>query len=57
MTTTFHDARRTFASLLVSSGVSLYKVARWLGDGVRVVEKHYGHLQPDNGDIERGLAP
>src|SRR6185503_7207745 len=39
--TTFHDARRTFASLLVSAGVPLYKVARWLGDGIRVVEKHY----------------
>jgi integrase len=53
---TFHDARRTFASHLVSAGVSVYKVARWLGDGVGVVEKHYGHLQPDNGDLERGLA-
>lgn len=52
----FHDARRTFASQLVSAGVSVYKVAVWLGDGVRVVEKHYGHLQPDNGDLERGLA-
>lgn len=53
---TFHDARRTFASQLVSAGVSVYKVARWLGDGVAVVEKHYGHLQPDNGDLERGFA-
>lgn len=53
---TFHDARRTFASQLVSAGVSVYKVARWLGDGVGVVEKHYGHLQPDNGDLERGFA-
>lgn len=53
---TFHDARRTFASLLVSAGVSVYKVARWLGDGVGVVEQHYGHLQPDNGDLERGLG-
>lgn len=52
----FHDARRSFASQLVSAGVSVYKVAVWLGDGVRVVEKHYGHLQPDNGDLERGLA-
>lgn len=53
---TFHDARRTFASLMVSGGVSVYKVARWLGDGVGVVEKHYGHLQPDNGDLERVLG-
>jgi integrase len=50
---TFHDARRTFASLLVSAGVSIYKVAKYLGDGVGVVEKHYGHLQADNGELDR----
>lgn len=50
---TFHDARRTFASLLVSSGVSVYKVARWLGDGVAVVEKHYGHLQISEGELDK----
>jgi integrase len=50
-----HDARRTFTSLRVSAGVSIYKVAKWLGDGVAVVEKHYGWLQPDGNDIERGL--
>lgn len=50
---TFHDLRRTFASLLVSSGVSPYKVAKWLGDGIGVVEKHYGHLLPNDADINR----
>jgi integrase len=48
---TFHDLRRTFASLLVSSGVSIYKVAKWLGDGVAVVEMRYGHLIPLDEDI------
>lgn len=48
---TFHDLRRTFASLLVSKGVSVYKVAKWLGDGVAVVEKHYGHLAAQDSDI------
>ncbi len=52
----FHDARRSFASHLVSAGVSIYKVAKWLGDGVAVVERHYGHMQPDNGDLERGIG-
>jgi len=52
----FHTMRHSFASRLVSSGVSIYKVAEWMGDDVRVVQKHYGHLQPDNGDIDRGLA-
>lgn len=48
-----HTMRRTFASLLVSAGVSIYKVARWLGDGVAVAEKHYGHLVVADSDIER----
>lgn len=48
---TFHDLRRTFASLHVSAGTSIYKVARWLGDGVAVVEKHYGHLVPNDDEI------
>lgn len=48
---TFHDLRRTFASLLVSSGVSVYKVSRWLGDCVAVVERHYGHLIAEDDTI------
>jgi integrase len=50
---TFHDCRRTFASLLVSRGVSVYKVSKWLGDGVQVVERHYGHLLPNDRDVNR----
>jgi integrase len=36
---TLHDARRSFASNRVSDGVSIYKVAAWLGDGLEVVAK------------------
>lgn len=50
---TFHDLRRTFASLHVSAGTSIYKVAKWLGDGVVVVENHYGHLTPADDEINR----
>ena len=50
---TAHVMRHTFASLLVQAGVSVYKVARWLGDGVEVVEEHYGHLAPKDSDIEK----
>jgi integrase len=50
---TAHVMRHTFASLLVQAGVSVYKVARWMGDGVEVVERHYGHLAPKDADIER----
>lgn len=48
---TFHDLRRTFASLLVSKGVSLYKVAKWLGDTLKVVQDTYGHLIPQDDEI------
>ena len=53
---TFHDLRRTFASTLVSRGVSLYKVAKWLGDGHAVVERVYGHLLPNDTEINKAAA-
>lgn len=46
-----HTMRRTFASLLVSAGVSIYKVSKWLGDEVDVVTKSYGHLIAYDDDI------
>jgi integrase len=52
---TIHDMRRSFASNRVSDGVSVYKVARWLGDGVAVVERSYGHLAPADEDINIGV--
>ncbi len=33
--------------------VSIYKIAVWLGDDMRVVQKHYVKLVPDSGDIEK----
>jgi integrase len=52
---TFHDTRRTFASLHASAGTSIFKVACWLGDGVQVVEKHYGFLSPSDPEINRAF--
>jgi len=49
---TFHDLRRTFASLHVSRGTSIYKVAKWLRDTVEVVEDTYGHLIPQDAQID-----
>ena len=48
-----HTMRRTFASLLVSSGVSVYKVATWIGDSLEVTQTHYGHLIANDSDIDR----
>lgn len=47
-----HVLRHTFASLLVMKGVSLYKVANWLGDTSAVAERHYAHLAPLDADIQ-----
>ena len=51
-----HVMRHTFASLLASSGVSIYKIAIWLGDDVRVVQKHYAKLLPKDEDIEKAFG-
>lgn len=48
-----HIMRHTFASLLASAGVSLYKIAKWLGDTERTAAKHYAHLQAGDEDIDR----
>jgi len=48
---TFHDLRRTFASLHVSRGTPLYHVGKWLGDHPNVVESTYGHLLPNDARI------
>ncbi len=50
-----HVMRHSFASHLVLSGESVFKVAQWLGDGVRVVEKHYAHLRTDDRSIDKGF--
>jgi integrase len=47
-----HIARHTFASLLASKNASIYKIAQWLGNDVRVVQKHYAKLLPKDEDIE-----
>lgn len=49
---TYHDLRRTFASLHVSAGTPIFIVAKWLGDTIKVTEMHYAHLHHSGDDIE-----
>jgi integrase len=56
VTCTIHDMRRSFASNLVSRGMSIYKVAKYLGDGIVVVERSYGHLAPADKEIKSLLS-
>jgi len=54
---TIHTMRHTFASLLASSGkVSLFEVARFLGDDPVTTEKHYTHLKPDLGRFQEAIV-
>lgn len=53
---TYHDLRRTFASLHVSAGTPIYIVAKWLGDTINVTEMHYAHLHHSGDDIERAWS-
>ena len=50
-----HVMRHSFASLLASAGVSIYKIAKWLGDEVKTTQKHYAKLLPGDTDIERAF--
>jgi integrase len=46
-----HVMRHTFASLLAIDGKSIYKIAAWLGDSVKVTESVYAHLSPQDEDV------
>lgn len=50
-----HVMRHTFASLLASAGESIYDIAVWMGDDVKVVQKHYAKLLPVKRDIGRAF--
>lgn len=54
-----HTMRHTFASLLASADVSVFKIATYLGDDVRVVQRHYAKLLPEVGALDSAfqLAP
>jgi integrase len=47
-----HIMRHTFASLHASAGTSIYKIAKWLGDGV---QRHYAKLSPSDEDINKAF--
>jgi len=51
-----HVMRHTFASLLASAGTSIYLISEWLGDDVRVVQRHYARLLPLHGEIEKAFT-
>jgi integrase/recombinase XerC len=54
-----HAMRHTFASTLAQRGVSLYKIAAWMGHSTASVTELYAHLTAYDDDIRRlnNLAP
>lgn len=52
---TFHDLRRSCATMMIAAGVDLYVVSKLLGhSSVTVTQTRYGHLQVDR--IAAGLS-
>jgi integrase len=52
----YHDLRHTYASTLLSSGVSVKAVADWLGHASPVVTlTTYAHLMPTDDDVGRAV--
>lgn len=49
----FQRLRRSFGSMLVQEGVSIFKIARWMGHSVKIAEAHYAALLQHDGDIDR----
>jgi integrase len=52
-----HTMRHTFASLLASADHSIFKIAAYLGDEVRVVQRHYAKLLPEAGALDSAFIP
>ena len=48
-----HIMRHTFASILAQRGVSLYKIAAWMGHSTAEVTELYSHLTAYDDDIGR----
>lgn len=48
-----HTMRHSFGSFHAQNGVPLLHIARWMGDSLLTVERHYAHLQVDREHFER----
>lgn len=52
----FHDTRHTYASTLLSGGVSVAAAAEYLGDSPMVLLSTYAHLMPGDHDRARSVV-
>ena len=52
----WHELRHTYASLVVTAGVSIYDVSKAMGHSAVTVTKPYAHFAPDAGQAAQGAA-
>lgn len=51
-----HDMRRSFVSnKLIEDSSLIFKMAKWTGTDVSILQAHYGHLLADDDDIDVGV--
>ena len=50
-----HVMRHSFASIGASKGIDIYRIATWLGDDLRFVQRHYAKLRSDDREIMRAF--
>jgi hypothetical protein len=48
-----YDLRHTFAACALDAGVTTLELARYMGTGVRMIERTYGHLVAESDDRVR----
>jgi hypothetical protein len=41
--------------ICATKGIDIYRIATWLGDDVRVVQRHYAKLRPDDREIMKAF--
>jgi integrase len=51
-----HVMRHSFASICASKGIDIYRIATWFGTDVRVVQRHYAKLRPDDRQIMKAFT-
>ena len=51
-----HVMRHSFASICASKGIDVYRIATWLGNDVRIVQRHYAKLRPDDREIMKAFT-
>jgi integrase len=50
-----HEARHTYASLLIAAGVNIKTISAWMGHAsVAITLDRYGHLMPEAADVALG---